>query len=213
MPQRIDQPQQLPGPLVAQLRQRHDRPDRGVGVLAAVLAHAGHIALDVARLMIEMVERRIKQLDQSGVAADQPTVDRVQGRRPAVSVAGAGKDRPALRQRIDLTFAVRGRTRGRAVVEIGPQIPVAVPRVLLDVAAQRGRGGLKVLDGRQVAAAAGNLGKLPQHVVQEECQPDAFAFALTPTRFMPSFQSPQPISGNPCSPKRRPCSIARRQCS
>ena len=34
-----------------------------------------------------------------------------------------------------------------------------------------------------------------------------------PTRFMPSFQSPVPISGRPCAPVARLTSIARTQCS
>jgi len=34
-----------------------------------------------------------------------------------------------------------------------------------------------------------------------------------PTRFMPSFQSPAPISGRPCAPAVVPFSRARRQCS
>ena len=38
--------------------------------------------------------------------------------------------------RIDLAFVVRSRAQRRAVVEIGPAIPFAVPAVLLDVAAQ-----------------------------------------------------------------------------
>jgi len=37
---------------------------------------------------------------------------------------------------------------------------------------------------------------------------------LAPTRLIPSFQSPIPISGSPCSPKRcKALSMARRQCS
>ena len=35
---------------------------------------------------------------------------------------------------------------------------------------------------------------------------------LAPTRFMPSFQSPEPISGRPCSPKLRPLRMARTPC-
>ena len=34
-----------------------------------------------------------------------------------------------------------------------------------------------------------------------------------PTRFMPSFQSPQPINGSPCTPKRKPLLMARTQWS
>ena len=34
-----------------------------------------------------------------------------------------------------------------------------------------------------------------------------------PTLFIPSFQSPVPISGRPCGPNRLACSIARTQCA
>ena len=34
-----------------------------------------------------------------------------------------------------------------------------------------------------------------------------------PTRFMPSFQSPPPISGRPCAPVPTPLRMARTQCS
>ena len=34
-----------------------------------------------------------------------------------------------------------------------------------------------------------------------------------PTRFIPSFQSPVPISGRPCAPVGRLSAIARTQCS
>ena len=35
----------------------------------------------------------------------------------------------------------------------------------------------------------------------------------TPTRFMPSFQSPMPMSGRPCAPVVHAFRSARRQCS
>ena len=34
-----------------------------------------------------------------------------------------------------------------------------------------------------------------------------------PTRFIPSFQSPVPISGRPCAPTRKLWSMARAPCS
>ena len=46
-----------------------------------------------------------------------------------------------------------------------------------------------------------SLGELFQDVVEEEREPDAFALAVLADAFMPSFQSPDPISGRPCSPK------------
>src|SRR5476649_2377381 len=35
----------------------------------------------------------------------------------------------------------------------------------------------------------------------------------SPTLSMPSFQSQEPISGKPCTPRRKPCRMARTQCS
>ena len=57
-------------------------------VLAAVLAHAGHVAADVAGVEARLVERRIEQLDEPVVAPDQALVDArpwpaaLVGRRP-----------------------------------------------------------------------------------------------------------------------------------
>jgi hypothetical protein len=45
-----------------------------VGVLAAVLAHAGNVAFDVAGIERRFVEGRIEQLNQPGVAADQALI-------------------------------------------------------------------------------------------------------------------------------------------
>ena len=76
----------------------HDGPDGGVGVLAAVFAHAGDIAFDVAGIEVRLVERRIEQLDQAGRRGGRggdrrspwPCID-------ALVRAGAGENRPALR--------------------------------------------------------------------------------------------------------------------
>ena len=59
---------------------------------------------------------------------------------------------------------------------------------------------------RQVSArlcsprASASRRKRLQNQMQEPAEPDAFAFAAGPTRFMPSFQSPSPISGRPWAP-------------
>ncbi|MNF95896.1 hypothetical protein D3C84_786660 [compost metagenome] len=72
MADRIDHVEQLPGPsAVAHFGEGHTRPDRGMGVLAAIFAHAGDIALDVARVGQRAVEGRCKQQDQAGIAAHQ----------------------------------------------------------------------------------------------------------------------------------------------
>jgi len=72
----IDQREQL-GRLVA-LAERgkaHDRPGSGMSVLAAILADAGRIALDIAGMQRGLVERRGKQQCQT-VAAMHEVVSR-----------------------------------------------------------------------------------------------------------------------------------------
>ena len=92
--------------------------------------------------------------------------------------AGAGKNRPALRDRIDLAFFVRGRAERRAVVEVRPAIPLAVPAVLLDISAQSAGFDRVPVGERRVAAPPRQLGELREHVKQEERQPDALALAV-----------------------------------
>ena len=126
-----------------------------------------------------MIERRIEQLDQSGVAADQALIHRLHRLARALRIAGAADDRPALRQGIDLTFRIGLRAERLAVVEVGAAIPLAVPGVLLDVFLQllRLRRG-SVRRRQRPVALPRQLGKLRQHVVEEEGEPDAFAAAV-----------------------------------
>src|SRR3546814_2988685 len=59
---RIDQREQPGGAVaVAHLREREDRPLRAVRVLATVLAPAGRIGLDVAGVVVGVLERRGEQ--------------------------------------------------------------------------------------------------------------------------------------------------------
>jgi hypothetical protein len=83
-----------------------------------------------------------------------------------------------LRDRIDLAFFVLGRAQRRAVVEVRPAIPLAVPAVLLDVPRSRPASTVyrSASAPRRRAAAPG--GELREHVKQEERQPHALASAL-----------------------------------
>ena len=65
-----EQPPGLFGP--AQPGHGHDGPERGMGVLSAVFAHAGDVAADVAGIQLVAVERRLEQADDGGVGIDQP---------------------------------------------------------------------------------------------------------------------------------------------
>ncbi len=133
----VDQPEQLPRPLAVPPRGRgHDGPNGAMRVLASVFPHAGYVAFDVARIQIRFVERRIEQQDQTVVPADQPAIDAGHRGFGPLRRAGAGKYRPALRDGVDLTFFVLGRAQWRAVVEVRPAIPLAVPAVLVDASTQ-----------------------------------------------------------------------------
>ena len=54
--------------------------------------------------------------------------------------------------------------------------------------------------------ALGQSGKGAQDRDEEPPVPNALALSLAPTLFIPSFQSPVPMSGNPWAPSRKPCS-------
>src|SRR6185437_3204967 len=70
---RVEEPEQLAGAVaVAQRGPGEDRPHRAVGVLAAILAHTGRVALDVARILrIALIERRREQAREPVFAVDQ----------------------------------------------------------------------------------------------------------------------------------------------
>ena len=60
----VDQAEEIHGAVaVAQFGKGPDRPERGVGVLAAVLTHARRVALDVAGLQGRPVEGRREELE------------------------------------------------------------------------------------------------------------------------------------------------------
>jgi hypothetical protein len=111
-----------------QLGLRHQGPDGGVVVLAAVLAHARRVGLDVAGAGHARGQRRVEQLDQAGVHG----VVHQMPSTAAIACAGAraaprptAPPRPGRSGRCGL--GVGGATRGLAVVEEGAAIPGAVP--------------------------------------------------------------------------------------
>ena len=61
---------------LAERGERHHRPGRRVRVLAAVLANARRIALDVSRIVRRLVERRREQQRQSVIAPNQLPIER-----------------------------------------------------------------------------------------------------------------------------------------
>ena len=154
---------------IAQRGEGHHGPDGAVRVLAAVFAHAGDVALDVAG-----VQR--SDLSNGGSSSWISRASRRTRRRSTLSMASSDRSRvPApertdqlCEHRVDLAFRVGGRAERRAVVEVGAAIPFAVPAVLFDVAAQPAGFDRVLVGGSGVAALPGELGELREHVVQEE---------------------------------------------
>ena len=83
-----------------------------------------------------------------------------------------------MRYRIDLAFRVTCRPQRCAIVEIGAPVPLAIPGVLLDILADMIGFRLAALAEGGVTMKAGYIGEPDEHVVKEESQPDAFAFAF-----------------------------------
>ena len=179
-------------------------------VLAAVLAHAGDVALDVAGVLRHVVERRREQRDEAVFSANELLLDRVERGRGALGVASARDGRPRLRDRVDAALLGVVRAERRAVVEVGAAVPRAVPAVLLD-------GGGEPLRPRAVVGGeVGVAARLARRARSARARRSRNQASHTlsplpswPTRFMPSFQSPPPMSGSPCTPTGRPASSAR----
>src|SRR6185369_1051722 len=96
----------------------------------------------------------------------------------APRLARGGQHRPALRDGVDLAFLVVRRAERCAVVEVSAPVPFAVPAVALDALAQLRRLALTAFGEQCIALRASERGELHQHVVKEEAEPDALAFAL-----------------------------------
>ena len=175
----IEQREEFPGVFaVAHERKAHRGPDRAVRVLAAILAHPGDVTLDVTGIERGMIEGRIKQLDEAGRAADQALIHGLHGLPRPGRIAGAADHRPALREGIDLAFRIGRGSERFAIVEVGTTVPLAVPRMLLDVLPELACLIEAVIGEGGVVPRARQARKLGEHVVQEEGQPDALAAAV-----------------------------------
>ena len=137
MVHRVDHGKEFPrAPVVPQASEGHCRPDGRMRVLPAVFSHAGDIPFDVAGIQLRLVEGRIQKLDQSMLAANEALIHSFHGHARTLGVSRTGKNGPALRNRIDPAFGVNRRSKRRAVVEVSAAIPLAVPAMLFDIAAQ-----------------------------------------------------------------------------
>ena len=175
----------------------------------------GRIALDVAGLERGVgIEGRREEEGDPVVRPHQLALGGGDRGRGVRRVGGAGEHRPGLGDRIDPAGAAARGAERRAVVEIGAPVPGAVPAVLF----QR---GLELPRRGRASARRGRRGRAARRAargaarVAHRNQPSQTLSPLppAPTRFMPSFQSPVPISGRPCAPVARFRSMPRTQCS
>ena len=156
---RIDHGSQFPRACaIAQSCECHRGPDSAVSVLAAILSHSRNVSANVSGLEIGRIERRIEKLDQPMVAANQTRIHRGHRGARARAVARAGKNRPALRDGVDLTLGIVDRTERRAVIEVGAAIPLAIPRIVLNPLVQLHRLQLAAVRERRVVPHTRDFG-------------------------------------------------------
>ena len=195
------------------MRQRDHGPHGRVGVLAAVLADAARIGLDVARLLQRFLEWRREQQRERRIAPQQVRLQRLHGARGARRIGRARDHAPGLRDGVDAALVVaapspaachRRRSRGdttRHPSHAARARRAAAPPAPASRSASASSPRSRASGANAVSVACRN--QPSQTLSPRPC---------SPTRFMPSFQSPVPISGRPCGPSCTP-SRPRRQCS
>src|SRR5262245_13713620 len=99
------------------------------------------------------------------------------GARATSPLGGAGNDPPALGDRIDPAFGVRGGAEWCPIVEVSAPIPFAIPgfsfqRCFKRTYVQSPRFGALVFTSR-----IGKPGKFPEHSVEKTSEPDALALS------------------------------------
>src|SRR5436309_9425241 len=101
----IEQREQLGRAIaVAKPCESHDVPERSVRVLAAVLANARHVTLDVTRTRGHVIERRRQEQDEAVLTTHQPLVDGCHRLPRARGIAGPREHRPRLRDGVYLAL-------------------------------------------------------------------------------------------------------------
>ena len=172
--------EQLPRALaLAQRGERHRRPDRGMRVLAAVLAHAGHVALDVAgirRPTCRTADRaagpgRGSRRTRRGRRAPSRCASARRRRRRKAPTSSARSNRSGIRRCRPSRAACRRRSRRGDTTRRPSRAARCCARSRAASAAQR---SANARSPRARASAA----KRMQHVIEEEAEPDAFALAL-----------------------------------
>src|SRR6185312_10501567 len=175
---RVEEPEQFARAVaVAQRGPGEDRPHRAVRVLAAVLAHAGRIALDVAGvLLVVLVERRREQAREPMFAIHQLALVRGHRLRRVRGIGGAGQHAPRLRDGVDAAGVAGVRAKRCAVVVIAAAIPGTIPGLFQ----RRSHGRGVVAPGPRaddLAAVFGQGGIGFDAAYQEPAHPAAFAAA------------------------------------
>ena len=165
----------------------------------------GNVTAYVAGIEARLVERRIEQLDQRIVAPDEMRIERLHRSPGPLGVACAGQHGPALRDRIDPAFRIRSRSRAacrrrnrRADTTRRPSACVSMfsrSRCRHGIAFVGEASSPRMRASRETAAGP-RRGRTPSQTLSP--------LPWMPTWFMPSFQSPEPINGRPCSPNRKP---------
>ena len=113
------------------------------------------------------------------VAANQTRIHRGHRGARARAVARAGKNRPALRDGVDLTLGIVDRTERRAVIEVGAAIPLAIPRIVLNPLVQLHRLQLAAVRERRVVPHTRDFGEFREDVAKKESKPNAFTLAVS----------------------------------
>src|SRR5690606_19301294 len=113
-----------------------DEPEHAVRVLPSVLAYAGEVPLDVARVLHGLVEGRGEEADDPGLVVDEPLLGGGEGLLHLRVVARPGDHGPRLRDGVDLALGTLGRAQRRAVVVVGAAEPGAVPAGVVEALAE-----------------------------------------------------------------------------
>ena len=104
---RVDQPEEFFGGVtVAQGGKGPDRPERSVGVLAAIFADAGQVAFDITGVAQGLVKGGSKEQQQPIVPAHQPFQDRRHRLARPPFIRRSAEDGPGLGNGIDLALFI-----------------------------------------------------------------------------------------------------------
>ena len=180
-------------------RQRLNHPQRRVRVLAAVFANSGRIALDVTGVERRLVERRRR----AAAPADRRVTNQVLRQPTRMAMRDARDRRPRLPTKIARAnrSGIRRslRTERRAVVEDTRGDTICHPRRVappLAASARLGRDTTRPLGSHRRALSTNGRNR-SSTTRRNQASQTLSPCPSTPTRFMPSFQSPQPINGKP----------------